>query len=117
MTMTFGEQLAAMRKAKGLSQDQLGQRTGYDKRVISRYETGRTLPSIEAARTLAEALGVSLDHLTGLEYSLFVDDAELRGLLKDYEQLPREDQATIKRLLKAYRVYASLERQQQELAA
>ena len=114
--MTFGEQLTATRKARGLSQEQLGQLTGYDKRVISRYETGRNVPSVNAARTLAEALGVSLDHLTGLTYSLFIDDAELRGLLRDYEQLPEEDQTTIKRLLKAFRVYASFERKQQELA-
>lgn len=114
---SFGERLAQMRKQRGLSQDQLGERTGFDKRVISRYETGRNVPSIEVARTLADALGVSLDHLTGLDYSLFVDDAELRGLLRDYEELPAEDRMTIKRLLRAFRVYTSVERKQRELAS
>jgi transcriptional regulator with XRE-family HTH domain len=33
--------------------------------VISRYERGKAVPSIEAAKKIADALEVSLDYLVG----------------------------------------------------
>jgi len=67
--MDFGKNLAAVRKEKKITQQVLSDATGFDKRMISRWEGGNTKPNIEAAVTLAKALDVSLDILTGLNQS------------------------------------------------
>ena len=95
--MDFGTRLADTRKEKGLTQDDLEKATGINKRLISRYEKNDTMPSIDVARKLASALQVSLDHLTGLDYSLFINDPEMTKLLKGYEQLKDEDKHIIKK--------------------
>ncbi len=56
-----------------------------------------TMPSIDVACKLASALQVSLDYLTGLDYSLFINDPEMTKLLKGYEQLKDEDKGLLKR--------------------
>jgi len=114
--MIFGERLTEARKKKGFSQERLGELIGVDKRIISRYETGKTEPSIEVARKLADALGVSLDHLTGLNNSLFIDDAEMTKLLKDYNSMPEDEKNTVKKLIKAFRFYNKVENAQTQMA-
>jgi len=114
--MIFGERLTEARKKKGFSQEHLGELIGVDKRIISRYETGKTEPSIEVARKLADALNVSLDHLTGLNHSLFIDDSEMTKLLKDYNSMPEDEKNTVKKLIKAFRFYNKVENAQTQLA-
>lgn len=53
--------LGALRLSAGLSQAELGARAGMQQSHISRYESGKHEPGVQAARTLANALGVSLD--------------------------------------------------------
>lgn len=59
----FGRRLAEVRRAKGIRQTALA-KAGFTQGVISSYETGRALPSVERAAKLAKALGVPLDDLT-----------------------------------------------------
>ncbi|MDR2307474.1 MAG: helix-turn-helix domain-containing protein [Paucimonas sp.] len=54
----LGPALRRYRKLACLTQAQLGERTGFDPKTISRFETGTYTPSIEALMHLAEALGV-----------------------------------------------------------
>jgi len=61
----FATYFASIRKEKGITQQELQNKTGYDKRMISRWESGSTTPSVETAAKLAKALNVSLDQLTG----------------------------------------------------
>lgn len=114
--MTFGERLIDARKKRKLSQEQLGELVNIDKRIISRYETDKTLPSIDVARKLAQALQVSLDFLTELDYSLFIDDPEMTKLLQGYGELSDEDKSTVKRLIRAFSVYSRIEHTQGQLA-
>ena len=74
------------------------------------------MPSIDVARKLAGALEVSLDYLTGLDYSLFINDPEMTRLLKGYEQLKDEDKHIIKKMLKAFSFYSKIEETQSNLA-
>ena len=55
--------LREARKAKKLSQQELGRMVGKKLSTISSYELGVRIPSIETARKIAEAHGVSLDEL------------------------------------------------------
>jgi len=70
--------------------------------IISRYETDKTIPSIDVTKRIANALEVSLDYLTGLDYSLFIHDKEMTGLLKGYDNLKDEDKSTIKKIISFY---------------
>jgi len=115
--MNFGTKLTEVRKSKKISQGELGKLLDIDKRIISRYETGKTKPSIEVAIKIANALNVSLDYLTGLKYSLFINDTEMTKLLSDYDGLPIDEKNTIKKLLKAFKFYAKIELTQQQLTA
>ena len=62
---SFGERLAAMRKAAGLSQRQLARQTGLSQRMIAYYETRDPLPPGHVLTLLSEALGASVDELVG----------------------------------------------------
>ncbi len=114
--MTFGKKLIEARKNKGLSQEQLGKMIDIDKRIISRYETDKTIPSIDVAKRIANALEVSLDYLTGLDYSLFIHDKEMTGLLKGYDNLKDEDKSTIKKIIRAFSFYSKVQETQKGMA-
>ena len=62
----FGHRIKRARKAKGWSQGKLGKRVGINAyQQISRYERGLEEPGVLTAAKIADALGVSLDYLTG----------------------------------------------------
>ncbi len=61
----FGERLRAIRKDRGLSQEQLAEILGTSKQVISRYENGQRAPKITIASEFAERLGIPLAALSG----------------------------------------------------
>jgi len=107
--MTFGQKLIEARKSKGLSQEQLWKMIDVDKRIISRYETDKTLPSIDVAKKIANALEVSLDYLTELDYSLYIHDEEMTKLLKGYDNLKDEDKSTIKKIIRAFSFYSRVQ--------
>jgi transcriptional regulator with XRE-family HTH domain len=115
--MTFGQKLIEARKNKSLSQEQLGKMIDIDKRIISRYETDKTIPSIDVAKKIASALEVSLDFLTELDYSLFIHDPELTKLLKGYDNLKEDDKNTIKKIIKAFSFYSKIQETQIGMAS
>lgn len=56
----FPRRLRKLRESAGLSCNELARRVGVDGGFISRLERGERCPSLETARKLARALGVSL---------------------------------------------------------
>ena len=56
----FGQRLAALRKEKGLSQDQFAKLLGATRTAVDYYERRAINPGIELIRRCAEALGVSI---------------------------------------------------------
>jgi len=60
----FGARLRALRKYKGLSQADLGEKLGYNQGVsISNIESDKTRPEISALQKIAEALDADLHWL------------------------------------------------------
>lgn len=72
---SFGRQLARLRHREQLSQEALAERAGLSRNYIGLLESGRQKPSLESAKSLARALGVSLQHLIG-EGSSIREDAQ-----------------------------------------
>lgn len=77
--------IAEWREHRGLSQQTLGDRLGTSDVTISRWETGRRLPDLNAQAALAEALGVEV-------YDLFrhPDKPSADALLRDQPQEVRD---------------------------
>ena len=57
------QRMSAIRKARGLTQDELSRISGVPRITIARYETGRVDPTMANAKKLADALGVKIDDL------------------------------------------------------
>lgn len=55
-----GTFLQELRKEKGLTQEQLAERTGVARRTVSRWETGRNLPDLDILMELADLYAVDL---------------------------------------------------------
>jgi transcriptional regulator with XRE-family HTH domain len=52
-----------LRTGQGLTTRQLAERAGISQGAVSHLETGRRAPSLDLARRVASALGVTVDHL------------------------------------------------------
>ena len=61
--MNFNEKLIELRKSKGLSQDELGQRLGVSRQTISKWELAQSYPDFQRLVLLSDYFGMSLDAL------------------------------------------------------
>lgn len=66
MELLFAKRLRELRKEKGLSQVELGERLGYGYTAISNYESGRNEPSFSDFIRICEILDVSADYILGI---------------------------------------------------
>ena len=74
----FAKRLHDLRRLKGWSQPEVGKLIGTSGAIIGRYERGEMTPSIEVAKKLAEAFGVTLDSLVSQnEQSAFLQDSSM----------------------------------------
>ena len=63
MDMTIGKRIAALRKEKGLTQEELASHMGVSPQAVSKWENDQTCPDISALPKLARLLGVTVDEL------------------------------------------------------
>ena len=63
--MGFSERLLKIRQLYGMTQEEMAQRLGTSKQVISRYEHNQRSPKIGVAQKYAEILGVPVNYLLG----------------------------------------------------
>ena len=59
----IGKFIAQLRKETGLTQEQLGEKTGVTNKTVSRWETGTYLPPADALLIMSELFGVSVNEL------------------------------------------------------
>lgn len=59
----LNENIRELRKAKGLSQEELAVRLNVVRQTVSKWEQGRSLPDIGLLPVIAECFSVSLDEL------------------------------------------------------
>ena len=65
--MSIGENIARYRKAKGFTQEQLGQLLGVTNQSVSKWESGVSMPDVMLLPEIANALGITLDALYGIQ--------------------------------------------------
>ncbi|HEV2355510.1 MAG TPA: helix-turn-helix transcriptional regulator [Puia sp.] len=99
--MNTGKIIAELRDKKGLSQVDLADKSGVSRVMIGKYERGEAAPSIDAAKKIADALDVSLDHLVG--EGLYRDfDKKTLQRFRDLEHLEEDKKKTLFDLIDTY---------------
>ena len=103
--MKLGEKISALREENGWSQQELGEMIDTHPRHISRWETGKSLPSADALIQISEVFNVSVDYL------LFDDaprtarshvfDPELLKNLEEIEGLEESDRTALRKIIDA----------------
>ena len=94
----FGKRLASLRKAKGLTQKQLGEKVGVSYRVIAYYEGETQYPPAHLIIPISKALEISTDELLGvkeIKKQVEHNNPSLLRKLKKIEQLPASQQKTL----------------------
>ena len=61
--MELKDRIAAVRRAAGLTQEQLGELVGVTRQAVSKWESGQTVPDALTVARLCEALHVSADYV------------------------------------------------------
>ena len=69
----IGKFIAALRKEKALTQEQLGEKLGVTNKTISRWENGNYTPDVEMLALLSKEFGVSINELISGERLLAED--------------------------------------------
>ncbi len=65
--MTISENIAKYRKKKGYTQEKLGEILGVTNQAVSKWEGAVSMPDVMMLPPLAEALGITLQELYGIE--------------------------------------------------
>lgn len=85
---TFAKRLMLSRKSAGLTQQQLAEKAGIDRAIISRYEVGNAMPRAKTIEKLAAALNVPVALLDVSSpfpaYTRFEIDIDVLGKFSEY---------------------------------
>lgn len=105
MQKNIGAGIAALRRAKGLTQEQLASKLGISAPAVSKWETGNSCPDIALLCPLARALGTNVDTLLQFEQTL--SDAEVAEKInailgKGLQGKSAEIEAELEKLLREY---------------
>ncbi|MEC0370853.1 helix-turn-helix domain-containing protein [Paenibacillus chibensis] len=110
------DRLIRLRKNKGLTQEDLGNKINSTKGTISNYENGHSTPPSEALVLIANALNTTTDYLLGrtneahpdlsdsskeqAEFEEFINDPEHGIFFKDYLKAPAERREEMRLIFK-----------------
>jgi len=87
--MDTGKIIERLRKQKSWSQSDLANKTNVSRVMIGKYERNEATPSIDAAKSIADAFEVSLDYLVG-EGQVSTYNKDVLKRIDDIEQLDEE---------------------------
>jgi transcriptional regulator with XRE-family HTH domain len=99
--MNTGKIIADLRKEKKLSQTDLANKSGVSREMIGKYERDEAVPSIEAAKKIADSLDVSLDFLVGEGVNSKFDKKTLKRL-NELEHLETDKKNTLFDIIDTY---------------
>mgnify|MGYP003575605972 CR=1 FL=1 len=99
--MNTGKIIGELRDKKGWSQTELADKSGVSRVMIGKYERGEAAPSIDAAKKIADALEVSLDHLVGEGMYKGFDKKTLQRF-RELEHLEDDKKKTLFDLIDTY---------------
>lgn len=74
--MEFNEKLVQLRKSKNMTQDELAEALYVSRAAVSKWESGRGLPSIDSLKDISKFFSVSIDELLSGEKLLSLAEKE-----------------------------------------
>ena len=74
--MELSEKIQKLSKERGLTQEQFAEQLLVSRTAVSKWETGRGMPSTESLQMIAKLCGVTLDELLGVEEIIAVAENE-----------------------------------------
>jgi transcriptional regulator with XRE-family HTH domain len=98
LDMAFSQRLAAFRKARGLTQQELAEKVGVRVLQISRYENGSSQPTLDVIRKMAMALQVTSDEIIFDKHERGPED-DLKIKFEAVTQLDTREKEVIKELI------------------
>lgn len=106
--MNISKRIGDIRKEKDWSQSDLSNESGVSREMIGKYERGEAVPSIEAAKKIADAFGVSLDYLVGEGSNASFDKATVKRL-QDVQKLSAEEKSHVYAMLDAFLLKSNIQ--------
>lgn len=76
--MEFNEKLQELRKQKNLTQEELAQSLYVSRTAVSKWESGRGLPSIDSLKAISRFFSISLDDLLSGEDLLEIAETDIK---------------------------------------
>ena len=98
----FSQRVIALRKAKGLTQEQLADALHIPRHMVAYFETKATNPTAETLQLLAGFFGVPASHFIERETAAAKKrgpESELEARFKKLRELPRSQQRTVLAML------------------
>lgn len=99
--MKFNEKLIKLRKASGLSQEELGDKLNVARQTISKWELGETTPEMDKLEELSNLFEISIDELVK-------DNTIPNSIIKEIDQRKVEslykDSQNVKSVIRIYLV-------------
>ena len=91
-TQKIGEHIAALRKSKGITQNELGERLGVSFQAVSKWERNETLPDITVLPDLAKVLETTVDFILcgsekAVEYKGKISVSDMINGLKSFKNM------------------------------
>lgn len=89
--MELYEKLYELRRASGMSQEELAEKLGVSRQAVSKWESGATQPELSKLIELSKLYSVSVDELLSLEHAKPEQDAAESPVQSNAEkaELPR----------------------------
>jgi transcriptional regulator with XRE-family HTH domain len=120
-TASFGERLAALRKAAGYTQVELAAELGISQRMVAYYENPSSTPPANLLPKIAAVLGVTIDELFGKtpkrRLAKQEGDSRLRRRLLAIEKLDVAEKRQVLQLIDAFIERGQLKRKAESRSA
>lgn len=100
LTMSLPERLIALRKERGLTQQQMAEAIGIHVNSLKKYESGQAQPSLDVLKKIAMSLHVSSDFLLFEEHERGPSN-ELALQFEAVSQLPPEERGVVMEVLES----------------
>ena len=99
--MTLAEKIAALRKQKNFSQEDLAAMLGVTRQAVSKWESAQSMPDLDKIVQLSQVLGVSTDYLLKEDLEESAVSAEVKTEQETCKRVTREQAETFLQLREA----------------
>lgn len=93
---TFAERISELRKLKGWTLEELGNKVGLGKTAVQNWEKNGAVPNEEVLKTLSTLFESPIDYLLGNEKMMSESN---KALFRNWDKLSDDDKDTINQMM------------------